>query len=193
MNIEKHKLIYIENTDCEYLKSISVVINSAINHPISGLLLGLRPANERRRYFVIMSLIGWAQTKKRTYRYARWPSTGLSTMHNLTFPNGTEPNRVLIISNVKFKNISDGQLHLHVPSCSPIDIGIHAGYAHHWLEWNLLHDEGWFVRSLRPTIKRWYCYYINGTIKHTTMMMISPIYENKLVIKPITMMIKVHN
>ena len=29
---------------------------------ISGLILGLRPANERRRYFVTMSLIGWAQT-----------------------------------------------------------------------------------------------------------------------------------
>ena len=29
---------------------------------IIGLILGLRPANERRRYFVMMSLIGWAQT-----------------------------------------------------------------------------------------------------------------------------------
>ena len=28
---------------------------------ISGLILGLRPANERRRYFVTTSLIGWAQ------------------------------------------------------------------------------------------------------------------------------------
>ena len=27
----------------------------------SGLILGLRPANERRRYFVTTSLIGWAQ------------------------------------------------------------------------------------------------------------------------------------
>ena len=27
----------------------------------SELILGLRPANERRRYFVTMSLIGWAQ------------------------------------------------------------------------------------------------------------------------------------
>ena len=26
------------------------------------LILGLRPANERQRYFVTMSLIGWAQT-----------------------------------------------------------------------------------------------------------------------------------
>ena len=29
------------------------------DHP--GLILGLRPANERRRYFVTTSLIGWAQ------------------------------------------------------------------------------------------------------------------------------------
>ena len=29
---------------------------------IAGLVLGLRPANERRRYFVTTSLIGWAQT-----------------------------------------------------------------------------------------------------------------------------------
>ena len=29
---------------------------------ITGLILGLRPANERRRYFVTTSLSGWAQT-----------------------------------------------------------------------------------------------------------------------------------
>ena len=28
----------------------------------AGLILGLRPANERRRYFVTTPLIGWAQT-----------------------------------------------------------------------------------------------------------------------------------
>ena len=28
----------------------------------SGLIQGLRPANERRCYFVMMSLIGWGQT-----------------------------------------------------------------------------------------------------------------------------------
>ena len=28
-----------------------------------GLILGLRPANERRRYFVTTSLIGWAQAR----------------------------------------------------------------------------------------------------------------------------------
>ena len=30
--------------------------------PYTGLILGLRLANERWRYFVTMSLIGWAQT-----------------------------------------------------------------------------------------------------------------------------------
>ena len=29
----------------------------------TGLILGLRPANERRRYKVTLSLMGWAQTK----------------------------------------------------------------------------------------------------------------------------------
>ena len=28
----------------------------------AGLILGLHPANERRRYFVTTSLIGWVQT-----------------------------------------------------------------------------------------------------------------------------------
>ena len=31
-------------------------------YTISGLMLGLRPANERRRYKVKTSLIGWART-----------------------------------------------------------------------------------------------------------------------------------
>ena len=31
-------------------------------HNCSGRILGLRPANERRRYKVTPSLIGWAQT-----------------------------------------------------------------------------------------------------------------------------------
>ena len=32
------------------------------NGNTTGLILGLRPANERRRYFVATSLIGWVQT-----------------------------------------------------------------------------------------------------------------------------------
>ena len=31
------------------------------NKQNAGLILGLRPVNERRRYFVTTSLIGWAQ------------------------------------------------------------------------------------------------------------------------------------
>ena len=32
------------------------------HRPMAWLILGLRPANERRRYKVTPSLIGWAQT-----------------------------------------------------------------------------------------------------------------------------------
>ena len=38
---------------------VSTVENSGC---ITGLILGLRKANERRRYFVTTSLIGWSQT-----------------------------------------------------------------------------------------------------------------------------------
>ena len=40
-------------------------LDETVSHPHdkdNRLILGLRPANERRRYFVTMSLIGWAQT-----------------------------------------------------------------------------------------------------------------------------------
>ena len=30
--------------------------------PIPGMILGLRPVNERQHYFVTTSLIGWVQT-----------------------------------------------------------------------------------------------------------------------------------
>ena len=36
---------------------------------VTGLILGLRPANERRRYKVTPSLIGWAQTKNQPCYY----------------------------------------------------------------------------------------------------------------------------
>ena len=35
----------------------------------SGLILGLRPANKRRRYFVTTSLIGWAQTQNQPCKW----------------------------------------------------------------------------------------------------------------------------
>ena len=44
--------------------SIALVMQDKLfssTRKVSGLILGLRPANERRRYFVTTSLIGWAQ------------------------------------------------------------------------------------------------------------------------------------
>ena len=35
----------------------------------TGLILGLRPANERRRFFVTTSLIGWVQTWNHPWKY----------------------------------------------------------------------------------------------------------------------------
>ena len=40
------------------IQTITKIDNSMA---ISGLILGLHPANERQRYFVTMSLIGWGQ------------------------------------------------------------------------------------------------------------------------------------
>ena len=42
--------------------------------PITGLIVGLRPANERRRYFVTTSFIGWAQTYSRPCDYIHYIS-----------------------------------------------------------------------------------------------------------------------
>ena len=38
-------------------------------HEDTGPILGLHPANERRRYKVTPSLIGWAQTHRGEARY----------------------------------------------------------------------------------------------------------------------------
>ena len=50
----------------KYLDIQMAQLDDIIGHrkwePIPGLILGLFPANERQRYFVMMSLIGWAQT-----------------------------------------------------------------------------------------------------------------------------------
>ena len=40
----------------------NVRAQSKLNNKKAGLILGLRPANEGRRYFVTTSLIAWAQT-----------------------------------------------------------------------------------------------------------------------------------
>ena len=36
-------------------------MNTSMSDASTGLILGLHPVNERRRYFVTTSLIGWAQ------------------------------------------------------------------------------------------------------------------------------------
>ena len=45
-----------------YLPLTHSIILSESHAAHSGLILGLRPANERRRYKVTTSHIGWAQT-----------------------------------------------------------------------------------------------------------------------------------
>ena len=43
------------------------VVNSDAYIASSGLILGVRPANERHRYKVTASLIGWAQTQNQPW------------------------------------------------------------------------------------------------------------------------------
>ena len=49
-------------TILQWLKLFSdtLLSNSFTGHARAGLIPGLRPANERRPYFVTTSLIGWA-------------------------------------------------------------------------------------------------------------------------------------
>ena len=50
------------------------MVSDTVVHLITGLILGLYPANERRRYFVTASLIGWAQTYNQPcYHPHHWP------------------------------------------------------------------------------------------------------------------------
>ena len=54
------------NTQCTgCVKSLSIIAYCCsyhhYQHIIKGLILGLRPASERRRYFVTTSLVGWVQ------------------------------------------------------------------------------------------------------------------------------------
>ena len=44
----------------DYLEYLKVIFWFQVDF-ISGLILSLHPANERRRYFITISLIGWAQ------------------------------------------------------------------------------------------------------------------------------------
>ena len=47
----------------------------------AGLILGLHPANERRRYFVMTSLIGWAQAYKQPWHNSTYKQRVLMHRH----------------------------------------------------------------------------------------------------------------
>ena len=76
-NVEKQTVItelmffvYLAPAESKYepiisrrcVKILYVKYSGVLGDPMTGLVLGLRPANERRRYFVTTSLIGWEQT-----------------------------------------------------------------------------------------------------------------------------------
>ena len=46
----------------QHLPESNELISELLSHLYAELILGLRPANERGRYKVTPSLIGWAQT-----------------------------------------------------------------------------------------------------------------------------------
>ena len=61
--------IWCESCDCGILDTEQHNVYFLLHHSINtlqnnfkGLILGLRPSNERRRYNVTPPLIGWAQT-----------------------------------------------------------------------------------------------------------------------------------
>ena len=56
---------YMPNHLATWLHLLAVIIK--------GLILGLCPANERRRYFVTTSLIGWAQAMNNQGAVERYP------------------------------------------------------------------------------------------------------------------------
>ena len=58
-SVRQENLEYKQNTRLVQRNNVTSVNR---NRSISGLILGLRPANERRRYKVMLSLIGWAKT-----------------------------------------------------------------------------------------------------------------------------------
>ena len=62
-----HYSIYAENVHDKQISAKKKLtaccqVHTMWYHSITGLILGLCLANERRCYFVTMSLIGWAQT-----------------------------------------------------------------------------------------------------------------------------------
>ena len=67
---------------------------------ISGLILGLRPANERRRYKVTPAVIGWVQTQNQPQIWKVFPCEDI--IMNFQPPVNTESTCV----NVKYMNIT---------------------------------------------------------------------------------------
>ena len=57
-------LVVLLEPDVLVNESALLAMRRTVHQPgqIIGLILGFRPANERRRYFVTTSLIDWAQT-----------------------------------------------------------------------------------------------------------------------------------
>ena len=47
---------------CQILHEEVLWLQSWNSDSNTGMIIGLRPPNERRRYFVMPSLIGWVQT-----------------------------------------------------------------------------------------------------------------------------------
>ena len=72
LNRQKHVYIYMIHA-VVYLQWIYREETLQSYRCNAGLILGLRPANERWRYFVTTSLIGWAQVKNQTWNiFSRW-------------------------------------------------------------------------------------------------------------------------
>ena len=67
MNLNSHEWIHIRLWCCNIVAAVKFVSNGHL----SGLILGLRSANERRRYFVTMSLTGWVQAQNQPCLCAR--------------------------------------------------------------------------------------------------------------------------
>ena len=55
--------------NCRLELTTQISTSGSIQHKNTGLTLGLRPANERRRYFVTTSLIGWTQALNHPWKY----------------------------------------------------------------------------------------------------------------------------
>ena len=73
MSMQKVNVKGEDELICEQLSFWSPPFRSRIETCLSELILGLYPANERRRYKVTPSLIGWAQTYNQPCLYSSGP------------------------------------------------------------------------------------------------------------------------